>query len=108
MTEGFWFSALTGAGIAGLYSLAALFLGRIAVGSSQRAFMMLVLGGMVARIFVTLILLTLILLLTSLDSTALLAGFFIVFTIGLTAETIILHRQQSNIQKNSKDDSQKD
>jgi hypothetical protein len=108
MTEGFWFSALIGVGIAGLYSLAALFLGRIAVGSSQRAFMMLVLGGMVARIFVTLILLTLILLLTSLDSTALLAGFFIVFTIGLTAETIILHRQQSNIQKNSKDDSQKD
>jgi len=118
MTEGFWpesiwLSALVGAGIAGLYSLGALWLGKIAIRSSQRAFMMLVLGGMVARIFVTLILLTIILLLTSLESTALLAGFFIVFAIGLTAETIILHRRQNtlptgNIQKNIKVDSHTD
>ena len=101
MTEGMWFSALVGAGIAGLYSFAALWLGKLAVNSSQRTFMMIVMGGMVARLFVTVIALTLILLFTSLDSTALLVGFFIVFAIGLTAETIILHRKQSNMLKDS-------
>jgi len=96
-----WLSALVGASIAGLYSLTALWLGKLAVKSSQQTFMMIVMGGMVARLFVTVILLTLILLLTSLDSAGLLAGFFIVFAIGLTAETIILHRQQNSIQKES-------
>ncbi|MDA1029538.1 MAG: hypothetical protein O3B41_10880 [Bacteroidetes bacterium] len=108
MTEGIWLSALVGAGIAGVYSLGALWLGKIAVKASQRTFMMLVMGGMVARIFVTLILLTGILLLTSLDSTALLVGFFIVFAIGLTFETIILHRRQSSILTSSEKDGQLD
>lgn len=97
MTEGMLLSALVGAGIAGLYSLTALWLGKIAVKSSQRTFMMIVMGGMVARMFVTIILLTIILLFTTLDSTALLVGFFIVFAIGLTTETIILHRRQNSI-----------
>ena len=101
MTEGIWLAALIGASIAGLYSLAALLLGKLAVKSSQRTFMVIVMGGMVARLFVTIIILTLILLFTSLDSTGLLAGFFIVFAIGLTAETIILHRQQSSVLKES-------
>lgn len=108
MTEGIWLSALVGAGIAGVHSLGALWLGQIALKASQRTFLMIVMGGMVARIFVTLILLTGILLLTSLDSRALLAGFFIVFAIGLTAETIILHRRQSSILNSSKNDSQPD
>lgn len=111
MTEGMWpdfnwVSALLGAGIAGLYSLAALWLGKLAVKSSQRTFMMIVMGGMVARLFVTMIVLTLILLFTALDSASLLVGFFIVFAIGLTTETIILHRTQSSMLKDSEKDSE--
>jgi hypothetical protein len=105
--ESIWVSALIGAGIAGLYSLAALWLGKLAVKSSQRTFMMIVMGGMVARLFVTIIILTLILLFSSLNSAALLVGFFIVFAIGLTAETIILHRHQSNVLKDSESNSSK-
>lgn len=94
MTEGTLLSWLIGAGIAGLYSLTALWLGKVALRSGQRTFMMIVMGGMVARLFVTIIILTLLLLFTSLESIGLLIGFAIVFVIGLTAETIMLHRKQ--------------
>jgi len=63
--------------------------------------MMIVMVGMVARMFATIILLALILLFTKLDSAALLVGFFIVFAIGLTTETIILHRRQNSILNDS-------
>ncbi len=99
MTEEMWLSSLVGAGIAGLYSLAALWLGKIALRSGQRTFMMIMMGGMVARLFVTIIVLTLLLLFSSLESTGLLVGFAIVFVIGLTAETIMLHRRQISMTK---------
>ncbi len=101
MTEGVWLSWLVGAGIAGLYSLTALWLGKIALRSSQRTFLMIVMGGTVARMFVTLIILTVIMLFSPLQTTGLLVGFSIVFVIGLTAEVMILHRRQALLVKES-------
>ena len=51
MTDSFWFSALLGASLAAVYSVAALWIGSIAQRSSSRTFMMIVMGGMVARDF---------------------------------------------------------
>jgi len=97
MSEGIWISALAGGGLALLYSAAALFLGRIAMRSSRQTFMMIVMGGMVARLFVAVIILTLVLLFAPVHSMAFLGGFFVVFVIGLTIEILTLHRQQQAI-----------
>lgn len=59
--------------------------------------MMIVMGGMVARLFVALIILTLILVFAPIHKVAFLLGFFVIFTIGLTLEIVTLHRQQQAI-----------
>ena len=97
MIESFWVSALTGAGLAAVYSAVALLVGKIAMRSSSRTFMMIVMGGMVARIFITVIILTLVLLFAPVDQTVFLIAFFAVFSVGLAAETIILHLRQKAI-----------
>ncbi len=100
MSEGILFSALAGVGLAALYSVAAYLLGRIAMRSSRQTFMMIVMGGMVARLFVALIILTLILVFAPIHKVAFLIGFFVVFMVGLTLEIITLHRQQQAISRN--------
>lgn len=94
MNEGIVISALAGVGLAVVYSAAATFLGRVAMRSSKRTFMMIVMGGMVARMFVALIILTLVLIFAPIHKTAFLLGFFVVFLIGMTIEILTLHRQQ--------------
>ena len=64
-------------------------------------FLMIVFGGMVARLFLTVIVLTLILLFSPLDNVGLLIGFAIVFIIGLTAEVLFLHRIPTSMVKES-------
>jgi|GEM_PF-616660 hypothetical protein len=97
MSESFWFSSLLGAGIAVAYSVSAIVLGRVAMKSPGRTFTMIVFGGMVARIFVALIILTLILLFAQVDQMTFVMGFFVVFVIGLTVEIVTLHRRQNVI-----------
>ncbi len=94
MTDGYWISALAGAGIAAIYSVAAFLLGRLAMKSSQRTFMMIVMGGTVARLFVAMIILTLIILFAPVNQMAFLAGFFAIFVIGLAGEIVTLHKTQ--------------
>ena len=94
MIESFWFSALLGAGLAAVYSAAALLVGKAAMKASSRTFMMIVMGGMVARIFIAIIILTLVLLFAPVDQTVFLIAFFAVFIVGLALETITLHRRQ--------------
>ena len=94
MSEGILISAIAGVGLAVAYSAAATLLGRIAMKSSRRTFMMIVMGGMVARMFVALIILALVLVFAPIHKTAFLLGFFVVFVIGLTYEILTLHRQQ--------------
>ena len=97
MSESFWFSSLLGAGIAVAYSVSAIVLGRVAMKSPGRTFTMIVFGGMVARIFVTLIILTLILLFAPVDQMTFVMGFFVVFVIGLAVEIVTLHRSQKAV-----------
>ncbi len=97
MSESIWFSSLFGAGMAVVYSVSAIVLGRVAMKSPGRTFMMIVMGGMVARIFVALIILTLILLFAPVNQLAFLMGFFVVFVIGLTVEIVTLHRSQKAV-----------
>ena len=94
MSDGILISALSGVGLAFAYSAAATFLGRIAMRSSRRTFMMIVMGGMVARMFVALLILTLVLVFAPIHKTAFLLGFFVVFLIGMTYEILSLHKQQ--------------
>jgi len=94
MSDGILISAFAGAALAALYSVSALGLGRIAMRSSRRNFMMIVMGGMMARLFVAIIILTLVLLFAPVNKMAFLLGFFVIFVIGLTAEVLTLHRQQ--------------
>ncbi|MDA0874418.1 MAG: hypothetical protein O3C45_05070 [Bacteroidetes bacterium] len=100
MNEGILISALAGVGLAVAYSAAAAFLGRVAMRSSKRTFMMIVMGGMVARMFVALIILTLVLVFAPIHKTAFLLGFFVVFLIGMTIEILTLHRHQQAASEN--------
>lgn len=97
MSDGILISALAGAGLAIVYSVVAYFLGRAALRSSRQTFMMIVMGGMVARMLVALLILTLILVFVPIHKVAFLLGFFVVFMIGMTFEIVTLHRQQQAI-----------
>lgn len=91
MIETIWFGSIAGLSIGGLYTLSSYLTVRYAIGKSDRMFMMLVLGGMAARLFVTMLILALILALVPVHRTALVAGFFISFTAGLIVEIRLLH-----------------
>ena len=55
--------------------------------------MLVVMASMIARIFVALILLIGVLLLLPVSASAVLGSFFVMFTMGLVAEVLILHRR---------------
>ena len=65
--------------------------------SPSSRFMLLVMGGMTIRIFVTIIILTLVLLFAPVDQTLFLIAFFAVFVLGLILEVLYLHRKQKDI-----------
>jgi len=91
MVESIWFGALAGISIGGLYTLSSYLTVRIALGKSDRMFMMLVLGGMAVRLFVTMLILALILAVAPVHRTALVAGFIVSFIAGLIIEIRLLH-----------------
>ena len=94
MMIGFWFSALIGISLGVGYGLSAIFVTRLAMDRPNRTFMVLVLGGMMARLFVTLLIITLILLLVPVDTMVFIVSFFVLFVVGLTLEVYLLHRRQ--------------
>ncbi len=81
-----------GAGLGVLYVLISLLANRLAFRKGQRTFMMIVLGGMMARMFIALITVVLILLLLPVEQTALIGSFFGVFIIGMIVEVLHLRR----------------
>ena len=104
MVESFWFGSIAGLSIGGLYTLTSYMTVRYALGKSDRLFMMLVLGGMAARLFVTMLILALILALAPVHRTALVAGFFISFIAGLIIEIRLLHRSTSEHRPGARND----
>lgn len=100
MVNGFWFSALIGVGLGVMYGLSAYLASRTAMNRSHRSFMLLVLGGMMARLFLTILIITLILLLVPVNKLVFVVSFFVIFVIGLTLEIVILHRRQLSVNQN--------
>ncbi len=93
MADGFWFSALLGAGIGGIYGISAYLISRSALQKSNRTFLLLVLGGMSARLFLTLAVITIILIAVPVDKPVFVIAFLALFVVGLVIETLILHRR---------------
>lgn len=100
MVNGFWFSALIGVGLGVMYGLSAYLASRTAMNRSHRSFMLLVLGGMMARLFLTILIITLILLLVPVNKLVFVVSFFVIFVIGLALEILILHRRQLSVNQN--------
>jgi hypothetical protein len=90
MTEGFWISTGLGGGLGLLYGLASYLNCRLAFRWSH-AFLLVVFGGLLLRLFVALGLLTTALLWLPVARAGLVGGFFGVFLLGLVMEVRWLH-----------------
>ncbi len=94
---GFWVSIILGTAIAGLYGISSWATLRFALGRPSQQFMLLVFGGMTARLFVAAAILTLLMVFVPLHMAAFLGSFAVGFLIGLAAEVIVLHNRQKNL-----------
>ena len=83
-----------GAGIGAVYVLSAYLMFRFSLSRGQRMFLIVALGGIGIRLLVAVSVITLILVLTSVNQPAFLGGFFAVFVLGLILEIVLLHRGQ--------------
>ena len=99
MGEGFWFSAILGLGIGGIYVLL-VFLGlRVALRRKKHSFMNIIFGGMAIRLFLSVAAIAIVIALAPVDKAVFLTVFLGVFLIGLIVEVVLLHRQQGSPQK---------
>lgn len=92
MTEGVWISTFLGGGLGLLYGLVSYLNCRLAFRWSH-AFLLVVFGGLILRLFSTLTLLTLALLWLPLARPGFVGGFLLVFLVGLVAEVRWLHHR---------------
>lgn len=91
---GFWGSILLGAAIASLYAASSFVTLRFAMNRPGNQFMLVVFGGMTARLFVAAAVMTLILVFVPVVKTAFLGSFAAGFIIGLVVEVFVLHNRQ--------------
>ncbi|MFQ5570782.1 MAG: hypothetical protein ACE5G0_13945 [Rhodothermales bacterium] len=92
-TPAWWLSLGLGIGLGLLYSAASLVVNRYALRQDSHRFLLIVLGGMIARMALALALVALIVLLLPVEQVAFLASFLGVFVIGIIVEVMILHRK---------------
>ena len=88
-----WTSALLGVALGAANAAAAYALYRAGLGRSQKAFLQIVFGGMVARLLVVTVVIALVLLLLPVHHLAFAAGFLSAFAVGTAAEVLILQRR---------------
>ena len=81
-----------GASIGLLYGVASLATARLAARFGDRRFMLLFLGGMMARLAVAVVLVMLVLVLVEVHALAFIGTLLFVFLLGLAAEVWIVHR----------------
>ena len=91
-TAAWWSSVGLGAAMGLLYTVVSLLAHRFALRQGPRTFMMIVLGGMVARMGVALIAMVLILYLLPVEQTAFVGSFFGVFIVGMIVDVLYVHR----------------
>ncbi|GMQ82348.1 MAG: hypothetical protein BMS9Abin05_1797 [Rhodothermia bacterium] len=96
MEDGFWFSAILGSGIGGIYILLVFLSLRLAARQSKHSFITVILGGMAIRLFLAVAAIAIIIALVPIDKVIFLTAFLGVFLIGLTIEVVIFHRQQGS------------
>ena len=96
MEDGFWFSAVLGSGIGGIYVLLVFLSLRLAVRRSKHSFITVILGGMGIRLFLAVTAIVIIIALVPVDQVVFLTAFLGVFLIGLTIEVVILFRQKGS------------
>ena len=94
-----WWSAGLGIGIGLLYSLASLVTSRLALRREQGLFMVIVFGGMLARMLAALVAVVLILWLIPVEQVIFIGSFLGVFVIGIGADVWRLHRARSASRK---------
>lgn len=92
----YWLSIGLGVGIGLLYHLASRITYRLAAGSGDRRFFLIVLGGVGVRLFAAVTLVVLVLALLAVDATAFTASFLVVFAAGLAREVWWLHRHPNS------------
>jgi len=68
---------------------------RLALHRPDRKFIALVLGGVMVRMFVALVVMTMIIALAPVDIAPLVGAFFAVFLVGLLVEIFVIHRRQT-------------
>jgi hypothetical protein len=92
MAAELWLSIGLGAGIGLLYTAASMVLHRQAARLDDRRFLLVFLGGLIARMAAALILVVLVLAFVSVRELAFIGSFLIVFMMGLAAEVLRIHR----------------
>lgn len=100
MTSDVLWGLLLGVGLGALYGLSSLLAYRLALRSSRHTFLPIVVGSMLLRMFVALIVVTLILVLAPVSDIAFIGAFFLVFMLGLAAEVVMLHRRTAAADSN--------
>lgn len=83
-----------GASIGILYGVASLVTSRVAVRYGDQQFMLIFLGGMLARLAVAAALVLLVLVLFDVHAPAFIGTLLVVFLLGLIAEVWIIHRRR--------------
>lgn len=99
MGDGFWFSAVLGSGIGGIYVFLVFLSLRIAVRRPKHSFIIVILGGMTIRLFLAVTAIAIVIALVPVDKVVFLTAFLGVFLIGLTIEVVILYRQQKSTER---------
>jgi hypothetical protein len=93
MASASWLSIGLGVATGLFHGLAGAAIVRIAARFAPQNFVKIYLGGMAGRLFVTLMLVVLLVLLAPLERTAYAVSFFLVFFAGLIVEVAWLHRR---------------
>lgn len=88
-----WWSAGLGVGIGLLYSAASFIATWFALRQDQRLFMVIVVGGMMARMATALVVVVLVLLLLPVEPAIFIGSFLGVFIVGMIVEVWRLHRR---------------
>ncbi len=94
-TAAWWSSVGLGTAMGLLYTVVSLLAHRFALRQGPRTFMMIVLGGMAARMGVALIAMVLILYLLPVEQAAFVGSFLGVFIVGMIVEVLYVHRAAS-------------
>lgn len=90
-----WMSVGWGAGIGLLYAVASLATARLAARFGDRQFMLIFMGGMMARLAVAVVLVMLVLVLVDVHRLAFISTLLFVFLVGLAIEIWVVHRHRA-------------